>query len=140
MSAAKPSTDPTPDTEDAEGDSPVFRVAGISYLHIPADESRRSAEFYKAVFGWTLRGDPDDPSFEDGTGHVIGAWVTDRPIAADRGVLPYIYVERVDETLERIHAQGGSVVKAPYPEGDLTVATFKDPAGNEIGIWQEGRS
>lgn len=140
MSAARPSTDGTPDTKDAEGNSPVFRVAGISYLHIPANEPRRSADFYQAVFAWTLRGDPGHPSFEDGTGHVIGAWVTYRPITADGGVLPYIYVESVDETLKRINAQGGSVVKAPYPEGDLTVATFKDPPGNEIGIWQQGRS
>ena len=27
---------------------------------------------------------------------------------------------------------------APYPEGNLTVATFRDPAGNEIGVWQQG--
>jgi uncharacterized protein len=27
---------------------------------------------YRAVFGWRLRGGPDEPSFSDGTGHVIG--------------------------------------------------------------------
>jgi hypothetical protein len=25
---------------------------------------------------------------------------------------------------------------APYPEGDLWVATFRDPAGNVLGVWQ----
>jgi predicted enzyme related to lactoylglutathione lyase len=25
----------------------------------------------------------------------------------------------------------------PYPEGNLTVATFRDPTGNTIGIWQQ---
>lgn len=28
--------------------------------------------FYEAVFGWRVDADRDDPSFEDGTGHVIG--------------------------------------------------------------------
>ena len=116
----------------------VFRLAGISYVHIPADDPRRAAAFYRAVFGWNIRGDADHPSFDDGTGHVIGSWVTDRPASGHAGVLPYVYVERVDDVLGRVAAHGGEVVKAPYPEGDLWVATFRDPAGNVIGVWQRG--
>jgi predicted enzyme related to lactoylglutathione lyase len=33
---------------------------------------------------------------------------------------------------------GGAPVMAPYPEGDLWVATFRDPAGNIVGVWQQG--
>lgn len=51
-------------------------------------------------------------------------------------MLPYIYVDDVHDTLEQVTANDGVVVKAPYPEGDLRVATFADPAGNEIWIWQ----
>jgi hypothetical protein len=29
-------------------------------------------------------------------------------------------------------------VREVYAEGDLWVATFRDPAGNVIGIWQMG--
>jgi uncharacterized protein len=114
------------------------RLSGISYLHIPATNPRQSAAFYEAVFGWELRGDADHPSFDDGTGDVIGAWVTDIPPAGDAGVLPYVYVDSVDATLERVAAHGGDVAKVPYPEGDLWVATFRDPAGNVIGVWQHG--
>jgi predicted enzyme related to lactoylglutathione lyase len=121
-----------------EDEHRVFRVGGISYLRIPAEDSRRSAAFYEAVFGWSLRGDPDDPSFDDGTGHVIGHFMTDLPVAGVAGVCPYIFVERVDETLEKVVAHGGAVVTAPYPEGDLWVATFRDPPGNVLGVWQLG--
>jgi uncharacterized glyoxalase superfamily protein PhnB len=114
------------------------RLGGISYLQFPAGNPRRSANFYRAVFGWNLRGDADRPSFDDGTGHVIGAWVTDLPPAGEAGVVPYVYVDSVDDTLEKVTANGGDVVKAPYPEGDLWVATFRDPAGNVIGVWQHG--
>ena len=116
----------------------VFRVGGVSYLRIPAEDPGRSAAFYEAVFGWSVRADRDDPSFEDGTGHVIGHFVADLPTAGEAGVRPYVYVERVDETLDRVVAHGGEVVTAPYPEGDLWVATFRDPTGNVIGVWQQG--
>lgn len=120
----------------AEEEHRVFRVGGVSYLRIPAEDPRRSGAFYEAVFGWSVRGDPDEPSFDDGTGHVIGHFKADLPVAGEAGVRPYIYVERVDETLDRVVAQGGEVVTAPYPEGDLSVATFRDPAGNVLGVWQ----
>src|SRR6266508_878042 len=116
----------------------VFRVSGVSYLRIPAEDSRASAAFYEAAFGWSLRGDQEDQSFEEGTGHVIVNFVTDQSIAGEAGGRPYIFVERVDETLEKVVAHGGEVVTKPYPEGDLLVATFRDPAGNVLGVWQQG--
>ena len=80
----------------------------------------------------------DRPSFEDGTGHVIGHFMSDLRVVGEAGVLPYIYVDRVDETLQRAVALGGEIVTAPYPEGDLWVATFRDPPGNVVGVWQRG--
>jgi uncharacterized protein len=116
--------------------SSVFCAGGISYLRIPAADPQRSAAFYAAVFGWSVRTDRDDPSFEDGTGHVIGHFVADQPVAGEAGLWPYVFVESLDETLERIVAGGGEVVTPPYPEGDLRVATFRDPAGNVVGVWE----
>jgi uncharacterized protein len=114
----------------------VFRGGGISYLRVPAPEPRRSAAFYAAVFGWRVDIARDVPSFEDGTGHVIGHLIANLPVAGAAGVLPYVFVDRVDETLEAVVAQGGEVVTPPYPEGGLRVATLRDPAGNVIGVWQ----
>jgi predicted enzyme related to lactoylglutathione lyase len=119
-------------------ESAASRIGGISYLRIPAPDPRRSAASYQAAFCWNLCGDPDQPSFEDGTGHVIGHWMPELPVAGEAGVLPYIYVESVDASLEKITVLGGDVVTAPYPEGDLWVATFRDLAGNVLGVWQRG--
>jgi predicted enzyme related to lactoylglutathione lyase len=85
-----------------------------------------------------LRGDPDEPSFSDGTGHVIGHWRTDLPVAGEAGVLPYIYVTDLDDTLRKATERGAKVATRPYPEGSLRIATIRDPAGNVIGIWQAG--
>jgi hypothetical protein len=124
--------------DDDRVDVGVARVSGISYLHIPAVDARASAEFYEAVFGWEVSGkDTSRPSFVDGTGHVAGAWMTDQAVSRTPGLLPYVYVDGVAEAVARVEANGGEVVDAPYPEGNLTVATFRDPAGNVIGLWQE---
>jgi uncharacterized protein len=118
--------------------SEIFRPAGISYLRIPAPEPERTAVFYQRVFGWTIDTERPDPSFEDGTGHVIGHFIPDGEVAGEAGVRPYVHVESVADTLGLVTGEGGEVVEAPYPEGDLTVATFRDPAGNVVGVWQRG--
>jgi uncharacterized protein len=118
----------------------VARPGGISYLGMPARDAARSAEFYRAVFGWEIRGTPDRLSFSDGTGHVIGQWRTDLPATGETGIRPYIYVTRLDDVLRKAAEQGAEVVTPPYAEGSLTIATLRDPAGNVIGIWQEGTS
>jgi uncharacterized protein len=123
--------------KDAE-ESRVFRVGGISYMRIPAEDPGRTATFYEAVFGWSVDTDREDPSFEDGSGHVIGHFVADLPTAREAGVRPYVYVENVDETVERVVRRGGEILTAPYAEGDLWVATFRDLAGNVLGVWQRG--
>jgi predicted enzyme related to lactoylglutathione lyase len=121
----------------AEDDPRVFRLGGISYLRVPARQPHESAIFYEAVFNWKVDAGRDDPSFEDGSGHVIGHFMPDLPVAGEAGVVPYVFVERVDETLGKVVAQGGEVVTPPYREGDLGVATFRDPAGNVIGVWEK---
>jgi uncharacterized protein len=123
--------------DDPGVEATVARPGGISYLGLPARDAAQSAEFYRAVFGWEVRGDPDRLSFSDGTGHVIGHWRTDLPATGEAGIRPYIYVTGLDEVLAKAVEQGAEVVSAPYPEGSLTIATVRDPAGNVIGIWQE---
>jgi predicted enzyme related to lactoylglutathione lyase len=109
----------------------------LSYFEIPAVDRERSAAFYGAVFGWNIRRRDDGDRAFDAPGGVIGRWHTERP-PLNESFTPFIYVDRIDDTVDRITAEGGEVVKAPYAEGDLWVATFLDPAGNLLGIWQQG--
>ena len=129
-----------PDNTHGEiGTQHLFGHGRLSYVQIPANNVRESSAFYASVFGWHIRGGSEHHlSFTDATGDMIGAWVTGRASSREPGVLPYIYVHGVDATLERIKASGGEVATPPYPEGGLWVATFHDPAGNVMGIWQQG--
>lgn len=116
----------------------VFRAGGVSYLRIPAPDAAATAQFYSAVFGWTIRDDGENPAFQDGTGHVIGHFMPDLGVVGEAGVVPYIYVDDVDAALHRVTANGGETARQPYQEGDLWVATARDPAGNAVGLWQRG--
>lgn len=123
------------DTEQGGVAQGIARHGKLSYMQIPAMDALESAAFYRDVFGWTVGDNPHHVSFSDATGELIGAWMTGRAIAAEPGILPFIYVRDVRATIEAITAHGGEVVTAPYAEGALTV-TFRDPAGNVMGIWQ----
>ena len=43
----------------------------------------------------------------------------------------------VGDAVETAVSNGGEIVTARYPEGNLLVARVGDPAGNVIGLWQE---
>jgi len=115
------------------------RNGSLSYLHIPAVDLKRSAEFYRDVLGWDVRGeDTGRPGFVDPSGHLGGAWVTDQAPAREAGILPYAYVDRIDDALALVTTHGGEVLQTPHEEGNVWVATFADPAGNVVGLWSEG--
>jgi predicted enzyme related to lactoylglutathione lyase len=139
MSTAQDSPQKT--RSDTSGvDVQLTRPGGLSYLEIPATDARQSAAFYQGVFGWTVRGeDADQPKFSDQTGHLIGRWVAGRAISRKPGLLPYIYVDRIEEVVKRVGSNGGEIVKAPYREGNLWVSIIRDPAGNVLGVWQENK-
>jgi uncharacterized protein len=113
----------------------------VAYLQIPAADVDASAAFYSDVFGWGIRDNSEGGrSFDDTTGQVSGEWVLGRAPADEPGVLAYIAVDSVEETLEKIAGLGGEVVTplTPQQQGEA-FATFRDPAGNVLGIFHEGR-
>lgn len=113
----------------------------LCYLEIPALDVHQSATFYEKAFGWNIRGrDTSRPSFDYPSADVTGAWVTGRVISRDPGLLPYIWVDHIDDTLARVQSQGGEVVQTPHlnSPGGPWIATFRDPAGNVMGLYQEG--
>jgi hypothetical protein len=67
---------------------------------------------------------------------MAGAWMRDQVAAREPGLLPYVYVDDLDRACASVTEQGGEIVTAPYSEGELRIATFRDPAGNVLGLWQ----
>jgi predicted enzyme related to lactoylglutathione lyase len=117
---------------------PTLRSGKLCYLEIPALDVHKSAAFYERVFGWNIRfRDTDRPSFDDTTGQVSGAWVLDRAPDSEPGILPYIMVADAAATEEAVSAAGGHIVLPAGTYGSEILATFLDPAGNLLGIYQQ---
>ena len=51
-------------------------------------------------------------------------------------MVPWIHVTSVAETLQRVVANGCEVNETPHPEDDTLLASFHDPGGNLIGVWE----
>jgi predicted enzyme related to lactoylglutathione lyase len=109
----------------------------ICYLEIPADDVERSARFYGTVFGWKMRRRGDGATAFDDPVEVSGAFVTGRPPSREAGVLTYVMVADIAATIELIVAHGGEIVQPPVMGAPETVARFRDPAGNVLGLYEE---
>ncbi|AXC12506.1 Glyoxalase family protein [Acidisarcina polymorpha] len=111
------------------------------YIEIPATHVAESMAFYEKLFGWKIRRrDSDRPTFDDAPGNISGTWVLGREVAMQPGLLPYIWVDSIDETLGLAVASGGEVVSIRAEDasgGVMRIATFRDPAGNVVGLFQE---
>jgi predicted enzyme related to lactoylglutathione lyase len=120
--------------DEGEPEGPSAAVHGqLSYLQVPATDVGQSAGFYEKIFGWHV--EPPHPSFE--APGLIGQWVEDRPAAPDAGLLAWIQVDRIDDTLDLVRTNGGEVLDGPSPDGsERWLATIRDPAGNVLGIVQ----
>jgi predicted enzyme related to lactoylglutathione lyase len=120
----------------------LLRRPRFSYIEVPAVDVHQSAAFYEKVFGWNIRHrETVRPSFDDATGNVSGAWVSGRESSREPGLLPYIWVDSLDAILTQVAVHGGVVVGAPHPDSPGSsswVASFRDPAGNLMGLYQEG--
>ena len=112
----------------------MFEHGQVVYLQIPATDVTTSARFYERVFGWHVDPGPigADSGFE--APGIIGQWITDRAPAPDAGPVMWIHVDDVAATLAEAERAGGVVDLQPTPDGPRTLASFRDPAGNLVGI------
>ena len=121
-----------------ENQHPTLGNGKICYVELPALDVEVSAGFYKAVFGWNIRKRSDgSTAFDDTVNEVSGAWKLYRKPATEVGLLIYIMVDNIKDTIERIIKNGGKIVVPvgmDYPE---ITARFSDPAGNVLGIFQQ---
>ena len=118
---------------------PTSANGKICYIEVPAIDIARSSTFYEKVFGWKLRKRGDGAvAFDDSTGQVSGSFVSGRqPSMGKPGLLVYIMMDSVADTLEEIVANGGTIVQPIGADAPEITARFSDPAGNVLGLYQE---
>jgi predicted enzyme related to lactoylglutathione lyase len=117
--------------------------APVAWFEVTCTDHDRAHKFYAELFGWTINVDPkmggygivDTGAGEDAIGGGIGPSAgPDDPV----GVKIYMKVDDLQAYLSRAEQLGGKRVGEPVqlPDNWGTVATFTDPDGNRIGLWQ----
>lgn len=103
----------------------------IVYFEIAGPDAGALRTFYASVFEWEIG--PAGISAES-TGGVRGG-IREDP--AEKVL--YLGVPSIDEALAKVQAAGGSVVipRTVVP-GVVTFALFTDPAGNRMGLVEQG--
>lgn len=114
----------------------------VCYLEIPAPSPKDSAEFYAAVFAWVINPssltDLNYWMFNTGENQLAGGFCTERAVQPD-GIIFYISVSDIHSTLKTIQEKGGTLCSEKEAVGGDYgfTATFKDPAGNRVGLWSQ---
>ena len=117
---------------------PTYRTGKICYIEIPATNVQQSAEFYRRAFGWQIRQRGDgSTAFEDTVNEVSGTWVLGRPVTAEPGLMVYIMVASAADAVKAVVSAGGEIVQPVDAHAREVVATFRDPTGNVLGIYQQ---
>ena len=132
----------------------------VQHFEIPADDMTRAKKFYASVFGWKTRDVPGIdyamaittdteevqnpgsslPYFRPKELGVINGGLTKR-IPMMKGPATVITVAQIDETVEKVEAAGGKLLKEKAKFGNIGyVAYIQDTEGNVIGVWQSLRS
>lgn len=108
-------------------------MARISYIELPVAQVPAVRDFYAAAFSWDFT--DFGPEYAATTTDDVDLGLNG---AADPGIaapLPIVETSDLEAALARVEAAGGAVT-APifaYPGGRRF--HFRDPAGNELGVF-----
>jgi predicted enzyme related to lactoylglutathione lyase len=122
----------------------------VVHFEIPADDVDRAKEFYGSIFGWQLQ----TMQMEGGEYTIAMTTPIDEqsqlptePGAINGGLMRRdehtptpiitIQVDAIDDALQRIGSQGGTVVRPRTAiPGMGAFGYFKDTEGNVMGLWE----
>lgn len=122
----------------------------VVHFEIPADDLERAKKFYSEIFGWQLQDVPgghpytlamtsalDENQKPKEPGTINGGMLQKFKEDPVQTISITIDVDSIDESLKKIEAEGGKMIREKMPVGDMGfVAYFQDPEGNVVGLWE----
>jgi uncharacterized protein len=111
-----------------------------SWVDLGSADLGGAKEFYRGLFGWNTPEGPAEAGgytvCDIGGKTVAGLGPNMNPAVPSRWST-YVNVDRADDTIARVEANGGTVYVAPMDVMEAgRMAVFADPEGAAIGLWQ----
>lgn len=109
----------------------------IDYIEFRVTDVAEAKRFYAAAFGWEFNDyGPGYAGIKKGDGEAGGLCLGGpHPSGATSGPLVVIYSTDLDATLGAVRDAGGEIVKEPFVFPGGRRFHFRDPSGNELGVW-----
>lgn len=124
---------------------------GVVHFEIPTEDLDRAKQFYSAAFGWSAYTVPmgdgteyttvttvpvDEATMMPNEPGAINGGMVERSAEMSSPVIT-IGVSSIDDTLEKVTANGGSVVQPRTAIPDMgAFAYFRDSESNLLGLWE----
>jgi predicted enzyme related to lactoylglutathione lyase len=103
----------------------------IDYVEMPGGALPATRAFYTAAFGWTFVDyGPSYAAFNEGLDGGFDAEGAPAPLVI-------LYAHDLEAMQAKVEAAGGVVVNPIFSFPGGRRFHFRDPAGNELGVWSE---
>lgn len=108
----------------------------LNYAEFPAGDLAATRAFFKSAFGWEFVDYGDDYTAFTGAGLNGGFYRSLLKSRATEGAaLLVFYSDNLEQTLAKVEACGGTVVKPTFSFPGGRRFHFLEPSGNEFGVW-----
>ncbi|GAA6143218.1 VOC family protein [Hydrogenophaga sp. 5NK40-0174] len=108
----------------------------LDYVEFPARDLPATKGFFEKVFGWTFT--DYGPAYTAFAGQGLDGGFYQAEMAsspAAGAALLVFYSDRLEETLAKVEAGGGVIVKPIFAFPGGRRFHFTEPSGNEFAVW-----
>ncbi len=110
----------------------------INYVEMPASNIEATKQFFSDAFGWTfIDYGPDYAAIQD-AGLDGGFYRSElNATTANGSALVVLYSKKLEQSLGRVKAAGGGIVKPIFAFPGGRRFHFTCPSGNEYAVWSD---
>ena len=105
----------------------------IDYVELPVRDLAKAQSFYASAFGWGFT--DYGPTYAGFEGAGLDGGLATGDAAMTTAPLVLLKAADLEGALARIEAAGGEVTVPIYEFPGGRRFHFRDPAGNELGVW-----
>lgn len=119
-------------------ESAVKKTGKINYIEMPSLNLEATKAFFSMAFGWSFVEYGSEYIAIDDAGIDGGFYrSTQAATTANGSVLVVLYSNALQDTIEKVQASGGKIIKDifSFPGGQRF--HFTDPTGNEFAVWSD---
>ena len=107
----------------------------INYVELAGGDLTVTKDFYTKAFGWGFTDYGPGYAGFDGAG--LDGGLAGPMSATSTTPLVILRTENLEDALARVEAAGGEITLAIFEFPGGRRFHFRDPAGNELGVWAE---